>query len=676
MAKDNGAQFQESSDIEKLISLLEDIVTNTSHKTDGNIPNTPKYGDFVKNIGNLDLIVPMGFVMIHNDLEKLYTLYGNSSTDKASDGINLSESEFSVSTSAITRTIGAIAGSSIAAGLVKGMNLKDVLDSLMGVGDWIINKLPEIGGFVTDFASTALPVLTSALAEAVNNLGSGLAISLLNINDLIHDEDLTSERKSLVKTYLNLYYSQTFRDMGFAVSIDDKTGEILSITKAQEKDYFGNLGSDSGLGDILNTGVKSILNEGIDQAKNGELGATISKNIAGITTGTIQAWTDMAEEEAPQLVLAGSQIFDMFADEDVKAEIKRMNKLYVQAYFSGMINNMGYDIDFVTGELIESQEKKDYFADVDTSSVTSAIAGTFTTVLNTALTQFSDGTIGTNIGKAIGGYFGGQVEAVATSIGNSMTSIASGITSLQMLGEGPSDKVKEAYGYYMQAYYANMIAGLGYDIDFSTGTLIRAISFDSVKTTVLDTVGDVITAPFKWLASGITDVINSVSNSIDDSAMKDELRESVIDYVTSIYAEASGATEAVNSAKSFAQNYFDILNTQILSDSKSFNLTKNQISKLNNNIIDGFKSTTTALNTELATQIEVLSTYDDTGLRNDIKTLSDIVSGIKSYVANLDLYNQTEIVPTMKEINNKNMTVVMNTSDTRNIDNSDLSNIV
>lgn len=674
MARDNGAQFQEKSDIDNLISVLKNIEINTEHKVDGSIPNTPKYEDFVKNLGNLDLIVPMGFVMLHNDLEKLYGLYKNS------NGVNVqtkSGTEVSVSTSAIVGTIGAVAGSTIVAGLVKDMSLRDVFDTLMGVGDWVISKLPEIGGFVTDFATTALPALASALAEATNNIGSGLATTLLNVKDLIADEELTLERKALLKTYLNLYYSQTFEDMGFSIGIDKQTGEILSISKAQERNYFEGLDSDAQLGEILSTGAQAILNEGINQAKNGELGATIGKNITGMTTGAVQAWADLAEEEAPQIALMGSQIFDMFEDEDIKAEIKRMNKLYVQAYFGGMINNMDYEVDFSTGELTKSiKQEKDYFADVDTSTVTSTITGSLTTVFNTALNQFSDGTLGTNIGKATGGFLGGQVEAIASSIGNSITSIASGITSLQMLGDGPSDKVKEAYGYYMQAYYANMIAGLGYDIDFTTGTLTRAVSFESVKTTVLDTVGDIVTAPFKWITSGVTNIVSDVSNSIAESDMRDELRESVINYVTSVYTDASSATETIDSAKNFAQTYFDTLNEQVSTESKAFKLTQNQISKLNNNIIDGFKSTTSTLNTELATQVEVLSTYDDTELRKDLQSLIITVSQIKPYIERLELNSSIEIVPAINELKNKNFSVMLNNSNTVTVDNTDLNNIV
>ena len=72
----NGAQNAENgSDISRLVDILKDWEFKFKEKEEeskrGTIPPEPKYQDIIKTIGNVGLAVPMGFVMVHNDLNKI-----------------------------------------------------------------------------------------------------------------------------------------------------------------------------------------------------------------------------------------------------------------------------------------------------------------------------------------------------------------------------------------------------------------------------------------------------------------------------------------------------------------------------------------------------------------------------------------------------------------------------
>ena len=88
----NGAQNAENgSDISRLVDILKDWEFKFKEKEEeskrGTIPPEPKYQDIIKTIGNVGLAVPMGFVMVHNDLNKIYEYLKDgdgSSTSRAS----------------------------------------------------------------------------------------------------------------------------------------------------------------------------------------------------------------------------------------------------------------------------------------------------------------------------------------------------------------------------------------------------------------------------------------------------------------------------------------------------------------------------------------------------------------------------------------------------------------
>lgn len=778
MAKENGAQFHEQSDIDKLIEVLEKIEINTKHQTEGNLPDTPKYEDFVKNLGNLDLVVPMGFVMLHNDLEKLYKAY-NSSDGKSTKSSSSFGFNFDVASSilAVGGAISLVTGTSIIGGLIKGMTLKDVLECLTGVGDWVISTLPEIGEFVTDFVANGLPVLAEAMSQSAEIIGSGAATTLMNVKDLLSDQELIKQRKSLLTTWLYLQYAQIYKHMGYTAKID-ADGTILSVSEPEEKedkDYSTEWEEGFGWENL-----KSIINDEFNVAKNviindfedGSLGEKLGKSIGGYFASQVERWVALAEQEIPALSLTGLQTYSIFTDDDILSEIKKFSKSYVQAYYVGVLDNLGFDIDIETGTITrqetskEDKEDKDVLANVDTSSAKSLIADTFVAVYNMALNDFEDGDFGTNVGKLIGGIYSGQIESWATaisdsitalaasitsfgmlgeepsskvkeaygyyiqayyaslisqmgydidftngrlkraltfdkvmsiakdivgniltsgvgvilesvssSIGTTISTLAASITSFQMLGDGPSDKVKEVYSYYIQAYYAKMIAGLGYDIDFATGTLTRAISFESVRTTFSDTVGDVLAAVPKGFISGITSIVSSIQDSVQESDLKSELRETILGYVSSIYTEASGATEVVDAAKTFVQSYFEALNDDVIANKSKYSFSAQwQIGKLNQAVIDGVKETTAALNADLTTKVEVLSTYDDTKLRQSIQEIYDVIFETAVNILQLSTDVHVRVLPDMLEIkNNQSKPVVVNTPTTNTIDNSDLN---
>ena len=84
------------SDIGKLIEILNEwefkYEEEKRESKQGTIPQNPQYADIIKTIGNVGLSVPMGFVMVHNDLSNIYKLLSDAYSSKESKGTTSSSS--------------------------------------------------------------------------------------------------------------------------------------------------------------------------------------------------------------------------------------------------------------------------------------------------------------------------------------------------------------------------------------------------------------------------------------------------------------------------------------------------------------------------------------------------------------------------------------------------------
>lgn len=724
MAKENGAQFPEQSDIESLIEVVKSIELNTRPQTDGKIPKTPKYEDFVKNIGNLDLIVPMGFVLLHNDLEELILLYKKTDSGNSSGvGVELNVAQ---SIGAIAGLAGVIGGSVIVANLTRDMNLQDVANVAMSLGDWILDKMPVITDNVAYFIETVIPAISSALStsaktvsKSVSEVGRNLALTALDIIDILNDESIAVQRKALLRTYISLNYAQLYGTLGYEAEID-KDGSITAITKKTEEstNYFDGLAEDAGIITIVKTGVKSLINNILNAENPGQaVGEMIGGVKAGITTAKIKAYADLVEEELPQMVLTVLNAIDLATDADLQQTSKDASKYYILAFYGNLVAQMGYLVDFenetitkaVTTEAFVSNAKT-LIGDVLTGgktlqikSVVETLSTSLTTIMAsiTSLQTLGDGPssavkegygmyikayyanliakMGYSVdysnktltravsleslvdiakdltGTVLSGGVGLAIESVASSLGDSLSTIVASLTTMEMLGTDASDAVKEGYGMYTKAYYANLIAGFGYSVDYEKGTITRESSFESIKNQVINTVGDVIFAPLKMVSNAVGNSISAISSSITDAELEKELKEGVISYVNQVYLASTGMDEAIDNLKSFVVQFYAGLYDQISKKPEDFELDKNQRKVLKESFAKAMGNISTNLsdmvNTEIQNKVDV--TINSVFTEERVSTLLSSVKEIKNDLYTLRLNVGANIGKNVKGIYDK-----------------------
>lgn len=565
----NGAQNADnSSDISKLIDILNDWEFKFDEKEreskTGNIPPEPKYSDIIKTIGNVGLAVPMGFVMVHNDLNKIYEYLIDRDTISSSSSSSTSWQD--VATVAITTA-------------------KDSAVALAAIGlvSQIIDKytISEVTQGIKDIVELAVDILPSAaesISQAINSMGSGVVATILNVNELTTDEDIASERKLNAQRYLSLYYNSLFNDLGYEATFSE---DGTKITGVKPYSYKG-------------SNVKEILSGQASGEEVADLAidtwAEFKKTMIAVNaTAKTQAWVNLAEEEVPQLVATATSVYDMLTDSSIQSTMSEMTNLFVQAYYLSQIENLGYEVDSSTGKLKKSaysgstlkdiisgdataKELKDLsietYKDVKTAQeeaklakytawsnlvettvpelVTSAI-GTYQIATDSAI----KGTIGDMMNYYVQAFYANQIlsfgyeidfekgslvrktsveeifnlakeaygiyksDGWTTIIDAGASALSSAITKVSTAWEGAKDStndeaLRKAYGWYIQAYYANQVSSMGYDIDFEKNTIKKGVSFDSIYSTVKDLYGI-------YKTGGWTTAVDAISNSVSSA---------------------------------------------------------------------------------------------------------------------------------------------------------------
>ena len=570
----NGAQNADnSSDISRLVDILNDWEFKFKEKEreskSGTIPPEPKYSDIIKTIGNVGLAVPMGFVMVHNDLNKIYEyLRENKVSSSTSGASTLPTSWQDVASVAITTAKdSAVALASI--GLVyKIIDRYTISDVVQGIRD------------IVELAVDILPSAAESVSKAINSMGSGVVATILNVEELVTDEDIALERKINAQRYLSLYYNYLFNELGYEATFSNDGTQITGV-KPYSYDDKGST-------------VKEILTGQASGEELAELGVNTfaefkKKMIEVNATAKTQAWVNLAEEEVPQLVATATSVYDMLTDSSIQSTMSEMTNLFVQAYYLSQIENLGFEVDSTTGKLKKSsytgsalrdiisgkstmEELKDLSIEtyedlkvakekgklakysawsdlVETTIpelVTSAI-GVYKVATDDAL----KGTIGDMMDYYIQAFYASQilsfgyevdfekgtlvrktsieeifnilkeaygiyksdgwttvVDAGATALSSAITKISTAWEGAE--GAGNEEALKKAYGWYIQAYYANQVSSMGYDIDFEKNTIKEGVSFDSVYATVKDLYG-------VYKSGGWTTAIDSLANSLSSA---------------------------------------------------------------------------------------------------------------------------------------------------------------
>lgn len=695
----NGAQNADNiSDIGKLIEILNDwefkYEEEKRESKQGTIPPNPKYADIIKTIGNVGLSVPMGFVMVHNDLSDIYKLL--------SDAYSLKESKESTSSSSwqdvVTRAINVTGDSALALASI-------------GVISQIIDKysISEIVDGIEDIVNLAiniLPKAASTLAGSLEEIGVGVATTLLNISDLSTDENIIAQRKANSQRYINVFYSSLFKGLGYEAVFSDDGTEITGIKTYSGKDRVIDL--------------KNIFKEGISEESISVAVEGAGKAIGTFTTAVPKAWANLAEEELPQLLLTGFGAYDIATDPEVKKTISKMMNYYVQAFYGNQIAELGWVVDFEKNTLTKSLgfeqiwgAKKEALG-ISLSLGLPAVIDALTSSLASGITQVTTAFKGASNGENLGvltevyglylkAFYGNQIatlgyeadfekntvkkiesvnfdsiyndakgsngvkkDTLSSSISDSITQIS---TAWKNASSGENvEALTEAYGLYLKAYYATQIAGLGYEVDYEKGTITRKISWDSLEkesTGVISRVLKDVGLGIEALAESGTKVYSSITDAIGAEDAKKEIRDTIInDLKNTISNTKIDLTPYSNNISSFATEFSSILLKQIQDpeNNKDFqlsnNILNNEIGELKKIFIDKLKDTSPEIFTDALSK-----SYSESVKTTVKEAVGNYNIEIKDATKTISSYNESNLFAKLDDVLNKLTTIVNALSD-------------
>ena len=511
----NGAQTADNtSDIGKLIEILNDWEFKYKEEKEaskkGTIPPTPKYADIIKTIGNIGLSVPMGFVMVHNDLTDIYTLLLDMYSSK---GASVS----STSWQDVANTALNVAGDSVVA--VTAMGLVSKIIDKYSLTE-IIDNLERI----IDISLGALPKATSAVMQSLEEIGSGVATTLLNISDLATDENIIAERKKNSLRYLNAFYSNLFTDLGYEAIFSDDGTEITGIKTYKDERAI----------DLKEVSTGKITGEAVDLVI--DKGADV---IGELATAKPKAWIDLFENEIPQAVLVGGETYDFLTDENLVSQRKLNALRYLNLFFGSMYTPFGYEAVFnEDGTEITKIQK---------------IEKTWSNEIN----SFSD-AVDFVIDKG-----GDAIGELATAVPEAFINLAEKeIPEAILTGFGVYDAIEDEkiqstisdmMQYYVQAYFGQLIYSMGWDFDFEKKTLSKRETYENEKSWWQKNLLDLVNDGVEWAGNDLESLMDW-SNGIDlkdtmataiqsllknvneDDTVKDTANNLMIQYLTAYFS--------------------------------------------------------------------------------------------------------------------------------------------
>lgn len=582
----NGTIFEDSSktpkDMKKLIDTLSSISNKVSTVADskskgGTIPSTPNVNDIKSYVGNLGLAVPAGFLMIHNDLEKLAG--GLATGGGASSKVTAVSSAISAATDLIDHLKSPAGFADIlnneevnaklaAEPSVYNIRLQGTLAYLKGY----YNNLLENFGVKVDYVTGEI-TQGPTIAGVFNDVGQGIGAmfgniiegtmqgvdNVINKFDIEGDPDVKAIRKSGYIAYLKAYYNNLLSQFG--IHIDYVTGEATE--QASFNSIFSDLGSGIGnafgkmvegsLGGLQNAiantqfendeEVKSIRRLGFITYLKGYYNNLVSQ--FGITLDYENNTVSKKEKEVGDEVAnwgstIGTAIGNLFGDAtdslgkslttiigeaslNSDEEVKTVRKLgyitYLKAYYNNLVGEFGFRLNFDTMKA-ETKDKNGW---------------------DKFKSAFGD------VGTAIGNLFGG----ITTSLGRGLSNtISDGV-----LNTDEDVKKVRKFGYitYLKGYYNSLVGEFGYEIDFDKGvsSLKDKSLWDKLKSTASN-----IGAAIGNLFSGVSDkMVDSLTTFVSEAALEtdDDIRQIRKDglsiYLTQYYARMAEAITNVDTKK-------------------------------------------------------------------------------------------------------------------------------
>lgn len=512
----NGSQSAGSDDISKLTEILlsiESSIKSISGNSDDDakdkkrskamqVSRNTTVNDMIKFTNNLGLAVPAGFIMIHNDLEKLLS-------SGSGGGGGLYAALAAAAGAAITGALTA-AGDAGAKLLTAGGDA--VATGAKGIGEGISTAASGVG----DAAVNVIEALKKTGDKGIDTLLSDEEFA----NQLKGDGDVFKLRKMAIMAYLRSYYANLIEPAGYSVEINSDDWKLTKDTSLASvvDDFaqgFGNLVGNT-VGSVMNAVQQGIENGGLnDDAEVQRIRAMgytaylrayyanlIQPNGYVVEDVNANTWTLVSDisiasvgddigqalgglVSGPVNALMGS-ITDSIANvsQNFKEEVDRVRAFgyanYLRAYYANLMEPMGY-----APEDINAKEW-------------------------TLVPKTSAASVGDDIGQFLGGIVSGPVDAI-------MGSITSSIANIVESFKPEVDRVR-AFGYanYLKAYYANMIEPLGYapeDINAETWVLVPKTSAASVGDDIGQFLGGIVAGPINAVGEAVTNTIANVVES-------------------------------------------------------------------------------------------------------------------------------------------------------------------
>lgn len=525
---ENGAMFPEKSDIDSLIDKLKAFFDERSSDESAetpkqSIPTKPKYTDLNRMVGDLGIAVPTGFWLIHNDLEDISKQLKGSGGGSAPSNLSWEDVANNL-VSKLPALAGILAGAVIVNTIVKNTSMDDLIR--------FVEVIPKVvGSLITEVGESLIGIIRSG----------GLAI--MDIMDYYNDENLKAKRQKMASMYMSLSYANLYEGLGYEAVIDDN-GEITDIRKKSTTEGLESLVDADHIGDTINRGV----------------GIVDSMFFGGKTTqGKVEkarVWTDMIadtiEEHGRNLAATVMDVIDIIADPQIEAKRKKLLELYLQAMYGQLISGMGFGVEYNdNGDLIlKDKNTLGQAADLIKDGAEEIYTAFQTGGLNIMIEEFTE--VGT---------------AAVTQIAGMIRSIG----DLFSLGEENAKEVKKYAALYMQAYYAKLIKGFGFGVDYEN---VRLKDLSAGEQAYNEIMGGFIETAASNLVSGVGSVITGIVAIIE--SIKD-----ISNLPTDIQYEVK------KYAGLYMKSYYSSL---IYSMGFGIDFTNEQLSGLREEISDDYKS--------------------------------------------------------------------------------------
>jgi len=679
---DTPRDMQELIDIlNKMSSKVSSLSENSNEQKEsfkknksGSVSQSPTIADLKSYAGNLGLAVPAGFIMLHNDLEKLTGKKGIESSLGGSTSIMST-----AAASAAGGAIGAAAGAAVG-GLVNGlvgafkpdspgqkhieelidqMNLSLTLEDVMAMPGVKEKQAEGVAAYIkTYFVSQAAALATS---EVLGSVGEGLGKAIAGVFTGIWKgfggkektglETITAALMDNLKAedYINKPEIKEAQEQGVAAYV--KTYFISQAASLATSETMGAIGEGAGK---LVAGVFTGLWKGFGGKEKTGLEGLVNQIIDGLEYETVIQDPDVQKVVHNNFVAYlktyfATQIASMALSETVAGITEAAGESVggvLKGLFRGVVGAFGADtrgpLQIVADDVIASIKSEDFIDDaevkeIEHKNVVAYLKTYFAMqIANMAESQAVEGVFAA-AGESVGGLLKGLFKGVGEAFGADMSSPIQKIINELIKNINPEPYLTdtevltaEKHGIvsYLKTYFeiqANAMAKI------DTASAAGEAKGSQVRSFFTSLFKENEESPFEKAINVLINDINpdAFKNSNDIKLAKEYGLSNAVKVTT--VALGNSLSEAILDVK-YSKNELSVLKDKFV------NAVGNSITEMGN-----------SLNVDITNNTKTIaSSFDDTKIRNSIQSLYAVVSQISTRVGQiLDKDNTTVVsVPT------------------------------